>query len=160
MKTLVVLILSLVAADTFGQRQLSPTYYLNSEEIDFESVFIKPSSIDKIDVDKKTERGAIYITTKQKVKFLTLDDILKKNSGIVDSTAHVVYIVDEKLITDKSKAKVDAAYFIDFKIRQLEKVYYVDERYRDLAIVEIKLLNEKPKPVIRIRGDEELQTRN
>jgi hypothetical protein len=120
---------------------------------------VKPSSIDEIVVDKKTERGAIYITTKRKVKFLTLDEILSKETGVTDSVSQVVYIVDDKLVIDKSKVKVDASYFIEVEIKRLEKVNYINEEHRGLIIVDIQLLIERPKPVIRIRGDEGLQTK-
>jgi hypothetical protein len=160
MKTLILMILTLVTADIFAQRKLPPTYYLNSEQIDIENVLIKPSNIDEMKVETKTEGGEVYITAKPDLKFLTLDDILIRNGGSIDSAAQVVYIVDDRVIEDKSKVKVDGSYFIDFKILRLEKVNYVNEKYKDLIFVEIKLLNEKPKPVIRIRGDEGLQTSN
>lgn len=160
MKVLIVLILTLVTVDIFGQGQVTPIYYLNSEKIDFEYVHIKSSSIDEIVVDKETEKSAVYMTTKRKIKFLTLDEILKDNSGILDSTGQVVYMVDDNLVEDKSKVKVDDSYFIDVKVKRLENVIYINDRYNGLILVDIRLLNEKPKPEIRIRGDEGLQTRN
>lgn len=102
MKTLIVAILTLMTTDVFCQ-QTAPVYYLNSEEIDMENVRINPSSIDEVTVDKETGRGAVYITTKQEPVFLTLDDILKNKGVIVDAAEQLVYIVDDKLVTDKSK---------------------------------------------------------
>ena len=153
------LILTLVTTDIFSQRSEPPLYYLNAQEIDFENVHVKPTSIDEMILDKKTERGAVYMTTKKNVKFLTLDDILRTKTGVIDSVSQVVYIVDDKLVIDKSKVKVDASYFIDVEVKRLEKLNYISEEHRGLIIVEIQLLNEKPKPVIRIRGDEGLQTK-
>ena len=107
MKNLIVLLFSLVTVDIFGQNQLPESYYLNDEEIDIENVYINPSSIADVDVKKTTERDTLYITTKQPVTFLDLDAILT-NNGISDSIGQVVYIVNNKLISDKSKVKVDA----------------------------------------------------
>ncbi|HEY8935559.1 MAG TPA: hypothetical protein VIM65_10085 [Cyclobacteriaceae bacterium] len=159
MKILVVLILTLVTPDIFGQHQFSPLYYLNSEEIDIENIFINPSSIDEVTVDKKTERGSIYIKTKHQLIFLSLDDVLRTNSAIIDSAGQVVYTVNDKLIVDKSKVKVDASYFTVVDIKRLDKLNYIDERHRSLILVEIQLMNEQPKPELRIRGDEGLHAK-
>ena len=159
MKKIVVLIFSLVTADIFGQNHLPPLCYLNADEIDMENVYINASSIDDVKVDKSTERDAVYITTKQPLTFLTLDVILK-NNGVSDSIGQVVYMVNNKLIADKSKVKVDASYFLQVEIKRLDKLSYIDEVYKSLILVDIQLLNEKPKPVIRIRGDEGLHTKN
>lgn len=160
MKIIVVLLFCMVNASSFGQTRLAPLYYLNSEEIDLENVFIKTSNIDDVKVDKTHERGAVYITIKKPLTFLTLDMILRNNSENSDSTRQVVYMINGKVTTDKSKVKVDASYFIQVEIKRLDKLTYIDEVHRSLILVDIQLLNEKPKPEIRIRGDEGLQTRN
>lgn len=160
MKRIVALIFSLVTADVFAQSQLPPLFYLNAEEIDIENVYVNPYSINDVKVDKETERGAIYMTTTQPLTFLTLDMILKTNIKNGDSIDQVIYMVNDKLVTDKSKVRVDASYFIEVKIKQLDKLNYIDKVHRTLALVEIQLLKEKPQPVFRIRGHEELQTRN
>jgi hypothetical protein len=98
--------------------------------------------------------------TRQPLTFLTLDMILINNTGIGDSTGQIVYVVNDKVITDKSKIKVDASYFIQLEIKRLDELTYIDEAHKSLILIEIQLLNEEPKPVIRIRGDEGPQTRN
>jgi hypothetical protein len=153
MKGIVVLILCMATSDVFGQDQ-PISCYLNSEEIDLESIYIKPSSIDNINVDKKAERQTVYITTKEPLIWLTLDAILKNNAGITDSIGEVVYFVNDKLITDKSKIKVDASYFIQVEINRFDKLTYIGEEHKSMIMVDIQLLNDQPKPTIRIRGYE------
>jgi hypothetical protein len=160
MKNIVVFLFCLVTADIVGQHQLTPVCYLNGDEIDVESVYINPSSINGVEVDKKTERGKVYMKTKQPLTFMTLDMILKKYSDIEDSASQVVYIINDKVVTDKSKVKVDDSFFIQVEIKRLDRLNYINEGYRNLILADIQLLNEKPEPVIRIRGDETVQIRN
>jgi hypothetical protein len=160
MKTIVGLIFFLVTADVFAQSQLPPLYYLNGEEIDMENVHVNPSSISDIKVVKDTERGAIYMTTKRRLTFLTLDMILRTNTEIRDSASQIIYIVNDNLVNDTSKVKVDASYFVEIEIKRLDRLTYIDEVHKNLTLVEIHLLKDKPKPAIRIRGDEGPQTRD
>jgi hypothetical protein len=154
MRHIVVLIFCLLTVDVFSQSQEFPIYYLNSNEVEWDNIYIKTSNIESVNVEKKTKGGKIYIKTIQPVTFMTLDMILEKHSEIRDSTNQVVYIINSNLITDKSKIKVDDSFFIQLEIKRLEKLNYINERYRNLILVNIQLLNEKPEPIIRIRGSE------
>jgi len=143
-----------------NNNQLTPTYYLNTEQIDMGNVYINPSNIDSVRVNKKTKGGEIYITTKQSLTFLTLDMILKTHGDNINSASQVVYIIDDKMVTDKSKVKIDDSFFIKLEIKRLDKVSYINEEYKNLILADIQLLDEKPEPTIRIRGDKMAQTGN
>jgi hypothetical protein len=159
MKTILIAILSLVTISLFSQAQLPPRYYLNSVEIDMDNTHINPSGIEEMRVEKNTERGEIYMITKRSLRFETLDMILKKHSDIDDSVNHVVYFINGKIVTDKAKVKVDDSFFIQIEFKPLDQVNYIDDKYRGLILAEIRLLNEKPKPATRIRGEEMVQTK-
>lgn len=150
MKTIIALILSLAAADIYAQHHLPVLYYLNDDEIDKENVYINDANIDEISVDKSKETDAIYIKTKQPLTFLTLDMILK-DEGLSDSIGLMIYMINDKLVAEKSKVKVDATYFIQVKVKPLDKLSYIDEVHKSLVLVDIDLFKEKPP--IRIRGD-------
>jgi len=152
MRHVVVLIFCLLTVDVFSQSQERPTYYLNSNEVEWDNTYIKTSNIESVNVEKKIKGGEIYIKTIRPVTFMTLDMILEKHSEIRDSANQVVYIINNNLVTDKSKIKVDDSFFIQLEIKRLEKLNYIKERYRNLILVNIQLLNEKPEPIIRIRG--------
>jgi hypothetical protein len=160
MKNIVVLIFCLVTTEVFSQNKPAPTFFLNSDKIDWENVHIKPSSIDSMRVEHKTEGGEVYIKTSRSLTFLTLEMILKLHTDIEDSVGQVIYIIDGKVVTDKSKVKVDDSFFIEVKITRFDKLNYIDERHSDLILAEVQLLNEKPKPTIWIRGDEMAETKN
>jgi hypothetical protein len=140
--------------------QLTPTYYLNTEQIDMDNVYINPSNIDSVRVDKKTKGGEIHITTKQPLTFLILDMILKTHGDNISSASQVVYIINDKVVMDKSKVKVDDSFFIQLEIKRLDNVNYINKGYKNLILADIRLLDEKPEPIIRIRGDKVAQTGN
>lgn len=159
MKTIIAFVLCLVAGDILGQYKATPIYLLNDDTVDIENVYIKPSSIDAVNVEKKTKRGEIHIVTKRTLTFISLDAILKKYSDVGESVGSVVYSVNDKVVTDKAQVKVDNSFFIQVDIKPLGQVTYINEEYRHLIWVDIQLLNEKPKPKIMIRGYETAQVR-
>ena len=142
MKAVVVIALMLVAVDIYGQTH-SPKAYLNTEEIDLENVYINTSSIDEIATDGKEA----HITAKRPVIFMTLPTLLKNKTDIDDSANQVVYIINHKLIVDKSKVKVDTSFYVRIEVKRLDKVSSIDEKYRTLILAEIELLEKAPKPL-------------
>jgi len=142
MNPVFVFIFFLIASNTFGQR-----CYLNSEEIDLENVFISRSSIDEIRVDG--QKGEGYIITNRPVVFTTLSRLLKEHTEIDDSINEVIYVIKNRLINDKSKVKIDTAFFIRIDVKKFDKIIYIDERHRNLILAEVELFEEKPKPLRR-----------
>ena len=159
MKTITVFIFCLITADISAQTQGVPTYYLNSNQIDMDNVYINPASIDSMRVERKTKNGEVYINAKRPLTFMSLEMILKKYSDIDESVNPVVYVINDKLIENKSKVKVDDSFFIQLEIKRFDRLTYIDEEHRHLILVEIQLLNEKPKPKILIRGNDALQVK-
>jgi hypothetical protein len=86
--------------------------------------------------------------------------ILKTHGDNIGSASQVVYIINDKVVTDKSKVKVDDSFFIQLEIKRLDNVNYINEGYTNLILADIQLLDEKPEPTIRIRGDKVAQTGN
>lgn len=142
MKAVVVIVLILVTGDIYSQTH-SPKTYLNTEEIDLENVYINASSIDEIATDGKDA----HITAKRPVIFMTLPALLKSKTDIDDSANQVVYILNHKLIVDKSKVKVDTSFYVRVDVKRLDKVSSIDEKYRTLILAEIELLEKPPKPL-------------
>lgn len=148
MKSIAALIFCLVTIGGFCQQKSAPTYYMNSQEIDFENVYVKPANIDSMRVAHKTTRGEIYIWVNKPITFLSLETILKNKSGLANAGT-VVYVVNGKVITDKSVVKIDATYKIEVELTHLDGVNYVDKKYQDLTVAQITL---KPEASMKIRG--------
>lgn len=77
MKTIIAFVLCLVAGDILGQHKATPIYLLNDDTVDIENVYIKPSSIDAVNVEKKTKRDEIHIVTKSIDFYITRRDLKK-----------------------------------------------------------------------------------
>ena len=155
MKYILVLMFCLVYAAMLGQTRPTPKYYLNGEEFEMDKVYLKPSSIESIRLEKDKEPGEIYLTTKHALTFTTLDEIQANHKEIKESRGHVAFVINDKVIHDKSGIKIDTTFIIQLEIIRFDKVNYIDEANRNFVLVDIHLLNEKPKPVIRIRGEDE-----
>lgn len=162
MRIVFTLLLSLVLSGVFAQTltELKPRIFLNSEEIDLEDVHLNLSRVDNMRVSKEDARGAIYITTKQPVVLLTLDDVLKRNNINIIDSGQVVYKVKDKLVTDMSKVKIDASLYIVVDVKRFDTLNYINEAFKTMILVEIQLLDKKPEPVIRIRGSEGPEANN
>lgn len=137
-KKLILLCFCLTAIGGFCQPIQTPVYYLNGQETDLEYVYVKPSNIDSIRVGHKTAQGEVYIWMSKPVTFLTLDNILR-NKGALTNAGEVVFVVDETLITDKWKVKIDASYSIELDVKHLNNIGYIDNKYHNLVIAQIKL---------------------
>lgn len=153
MRTIAVIVFCLLTGDLLGQHKLNPVCFLNSDTIDIENVYIHPSSITAVNVDKKTERGEIHITTKGSLTFLSLDMILQKYSDLKESTGSIAYSINNKVVVDKAQVKVDDSFFIQVNVKRFDEVMYIQEEHRNLILVDIQLFNERTEPKIMIRGE-------
>ncbi|HCW06031.1 MAG TPA: hypothetical protein DGG95_01555 [Cytophagales bacterium] len=125
--------------------------FLNED--DLKTTFLNEKNITSMDVDKK--RRGIFISPKKPFVFLSLDTIYKRFSQlptIAKSGDNVIYTVDGKLITEKDKVKIDASFYVYLKEKNLSKVNYINNKFRDLVIVEITLSATEIKPKIILRG--------
>ena len=156
MKAIVTLFLSFAIACVHAQDGAKPTYFLNSKVIEIENVYINPANIETVQVEKETTGGEIHITTKSDISFLTLESLMNDHSSIVGTNEQMVFMINDQVIKDKSEIKIDRSFYVDLKVKRFDEVTYIPENYRNLVLVEIQLLNEKPKPVIRLRGTDEM----
>jgi hypothetical protein len=143
----------------FSQRERLPTFYLNTNEIDINKVYINPKNLDSINIDKQSLNGEIYLYINyEKVSFLTLCDILKKHiefSGLNDS---VLVRIDEKNITDISGIKIDKSISLKIDIEDLSDVKYIADKFHSIKIVSIALWGEKRKSKPRLYSKKTFMT--
>lgn len=149
---LVIFFISIAVTQTQSQAKQEEVAYLDSVKIDLYSTFIHPANIVDIQIDSKNR--ALYIYSTKSINFLTLDSIGAKYVGIEENqSANIVYIVDDKLIKDKSKIKIDSTLFLIVKTYKLDDVTGISKSVKKLTIVDITLSAEKSQPKVRLRGE-------
>ena len=153
MRKITLILFSLLYLTSYGQNENNPHIYLNSEEIDLEYVFINPMNIDSMRVEKVSAVGKIYIKTKKNINFIILDDILKKYTQLDKNDQNVLFIIQNEIVTNKSKIRIDNSFFINVNTKSLSGVNYLEEVSKQLFIVEISLSKDKIEPKMYIRGD-------
>jgi hypothetical protein len=157
MKNFTLLFLLLIVYTGFSQQKQSPDTYLNSVKIDLNKVFFNQKSIDSIKVEKKTPQGTIYILTKnRKFTTLTLRDIVNKYTDIKHIDNSILFRIEGKLIEDTTEIKIDDSFFIYVDVVSLSGVKYLDDKFRDLKIINIDLDETERKPQIMLRGNEDI----
>jgi hypothetical protein len=153
LKTIVVLLLSFVFFSGTAQPGEDPVLYLNKKEVSFESIrYLNPANIDSVHVDKSTKNGSIHVFTKEKVKFLTPEEIVKRYTNLNEPVGSLLFQINNDIVYDISGIKIDASYFIYVEVKNVSEVKYIDEKFRGMKIVVIGLEKEERKPDIRIRG--------
>ena len=152
-KKIVFLVLfALIAAGGYGQKQLPPTYYLDSVRVNVSNCFVNSKSIASVNVAKNTPNGSVYISLKPNTKFITLNDILKANSKIDRSKTPLLIVVDNRYVAEPDSVMIDSSYYVCVTLRSLTDCSYLEAKYRDLMVLEVTLLDKKPG--IMLRGSE------
>lgn len=140
---------------SFSQERSNPTYYLNSIKFD-KLPLLNTQNIDSILIEKKTANGEIYIYTKNKnIKYLSIDDILKKYTSNNYTNGSVLYRINGKIVDDLKDLRIDDTYFIYVETIKLHDNKYIADKFKELVIVDINLESEERKPNIIIRGNKE-----
>lgn len=124
--------------------------------MDIEKVFINPSRIDSIHVDKQTKNGAIYIYTKNNFSYLTLNEVMTKYTKLESLNDSLLFRIDGRIITDISDIKIDDTFFIYVDLKFLSDVKYISDKFKNLTIVNIDLKKERQ---IWLRGNEDLMSK-
>ena len=154
---LLIVLLSFNSLFSYSQEKGTPVYYLNSKKVEWENLFFNFNSIDSIRVERKTGNGEIYIYTKNKdLKYVSLDDILKKHTNVNSSSGTVLIRIDGKVIDEITNIRIDDTYFVYVETKKLLETYYLSDKFRELVIVDILLEKEERKPKIMIRGNSEI----
>jgi len=99
----------------YSQNRNVPKVFLNSDQVSFDDVFVKPNNLKSITVDNKSDTEKIFITTKKcSWKYKTLESILKGNNLYLqidpETDARRNIRIDGQLVKDISKIKIDAQY--------------------------------------------------
>jgi hypothetical protein len=153
----VVLLLSLFICLSGYSQIPDPEYFLNSTVIDLRKVFLNPMRIDSIHIDNKTTTGSVYISTKDKrFTFLTLDQIIKNQTTLCSLNDSVLIKINGNIITDTAGIKIDDSFYIYAGEESVKDVLYLNSRLRGLIIINICLEKEARKPIIHIRGNNDL----
>jgi hypothetical protein len=157
MNKIILFILFAVPILVKGQTNSSVKVILNSSiETSFDSIFINPSNIESIVVERDSNGGTIYIQTKYpNWKYKSIRDILKNYpiypQLIVYKTLTPAFYIDDKPINKITDAKIDESLFIDVSFKDLSRIKSIEMPCEKIVIVDIKLSATKPK--IYIRGD-------
>ncbi|MGE0077471.1 MAG: hypothetical protein AB7S48_06400 [Bacteroidales bacterium] len=158
-KIFYVLIFSILYGFTsFAQQYNNPTYYLDSVRIDIKKHFFNHQNVEKVNTKKETPSGEVYITSKEKVEFLSLSDVLKKYANINKMSDNVVIKINNKRFDNISDIKIDRSFYIYVQTDSLAKTDYLNEKFKDLIIVNIDLESKERKPQVLIRGIEDLKS--
>lgn len=125
--------------------------YINSIKVDdTRDYYIKGSNYDTVYLGSESGKGIIYIKTKN-IYYLSLADVLKKHIEIENTAGSIVYKVNGRCIENKETVKIDSSFFIYVYPEEFTEVKYIDEKYRDLKIVNIFLSDTLRKPKIMLR---------
>ena len=160
MKTPISLTFILVFALSYASAQKSeaPDYYLNNKKVSYNELhYLNYDKIDSIRIDKSSKNGAVYLYAKEKTKFLTLDNIVKKHTDLKEIDSTLLFQINNDIVYDISNIKIDTSYFIYVEVKYVSEVDYIDEKLKKMKIVIIDLEKEERKPEIMLRGNNELE---
>jgi hypothetical protein len=158
MKSLLIPLLLLVSFSGISQTKQKPHCYLNEKEIDLDCVFINPDNIESMHVEKKKPEGEVFIVTKEKPwRYKSIDKLIRTadtDSQSNEKSAINIYIIDGKLVKDKSEIRIDDSYFAKVTWNRLSDVSGIEGDCSKLVLVDIRLSKTDPGKVIYIRGNE------
>jgi hypothetical protein len=141
----------------FGQSHHDSVILLNSKPIDFKKVYLNPQRIVSVDVMKNSVNGPVLIFTKDTVfTFYRLVDIVKKYANINGQSDSLLFRINGRMIEDTTSIKIDDTYYVYVETEKLSTIKYLANKFHNLVIVNIDLESEIRKPVIRIRGNEQI----
>jgi hypothetical protein len=154
--TLTIILIITSGFNAFSQKNEIIKWFLNSNQVESKDLkYINPMNIDSLNTYKKDGVGYIYIKTKKnKVNFISVDDILKKYTTLNRSSGNVLIIIKNEVIDDLSDIRIDDTYFIYVITKKLIENQYLRDNFRELVIVNISLETKERKTGINLRGSE------
>ena len=141
-----------LAMGGYGQKQISPAYYLDSVSVNIGNYFVNTKCIASVTVEKNTPNGSVYISLKPNTKFIRLNDVLKANSKIDRSKTPLLIVVQNKYVAEPDSVMIDNSYYVGITLHPLTDYSYLEAKYRDLVVIEVTLSDNKPG--IMLRGSE------
>ncbi|HPV57456.1 MAG TPA: hypothetical protein PKW61_10045, partial [Tenuifilaceae bacterium] len=104
--------------------------------------------------------GEVYIKSKSKLELLHLYDVLKKHIDISGLNNNFVLKINNKFITDTVDIKIDRTFFIYVQTDNLIDVNYIDQKFKNLIIINIDLEGNERKSQVYLRGNQETELQN
>lgn len=169
MKILAVLLLVLASLTGSAQtkdthtvkKPANPTYFIDSIKVNPNQSYlnyINPNDIASINISKDPiyPDGAVFITLKdhntftklRQDKWLSLGDIAKTNITVTDKRKPVLYLLDDKLLTDTAGVRIPSAL-----VKKVTVVKATETPYFKTALPNVLLMMVSTKPEeLRIRG--------
>lgn len=149
-------ILMILGVELFSQ---APLFYLNSKPVDLTKVYLNPSRVDSVNFLRRGS-GEVLISTKNlEFSYYSLNEILIKEANVNSSVDTFVLKINGNLIEDTTSIQIDDTYYVYVNTDRLSNVKYLPGKYRNLILVNIELEREKRKPLIKIRGNQEILDR-
>ena len=141
--------------------QIFPTFYLDSQSVNFTNIYLNPDNIQRVTVWKAPlgdplTSGKVYLTLKQPfTSFLTLSAITSKQTLL--PTKNIVYVIDDKLIKDTSGIRIDPSLVLSVDTYNMSDVHYIGDAGTKMGMIIIRTNNKQPhgeqdKNSIRLRG--------
>jgi hypothetical protein len=146
-----------------GAQVKPPLYFLDSIQVSPEYMnyitYLNPDDISAVHVDKdvKYPNGAVFISFKDhtlvdkllKDKILSLNDIRNANVAKADMRKPVIYLIDDKLLTDTANVRIPS-----MLVRYVTVVKAAETAYFKTALPNVLLMRISTKPPqLRIRGE-------
>jgi len=141
---------------------LPPAYYVDSQRVtDFSKVYLDIQNIANISVvnglDSATmTNGKIYITLKMPfITFLRLSDLNRSQQGL--KKKKVLYIIDNKVITDTTGIRIDPSNIVKTQIISADSILYASLGGKNVKILMIETKFKRPQDrepgTIMLRGE-------
>ena len=152
----VLIIIFQFGTNIYAQENRNPKYVYNSVEINTENIFISPLSIDSIKVDKYFfPNGKISMFSSHDLSnFITVQEVIFTNTEIEKITNNLIIKINGKIVNEISNIKIDNNLYQYVTLEKTKNIEYLDEKYRNIIIINIDLEFKKRKPNIIIRGSD------
>jgi hypothetical protein len=139
---------------------LPPAYYIDSQRVtDLNKVYVDVQDIANISVVNGADpatmtNGKVYITLKTPFNsFLRLSDINRSQQRL--KKKKVLYIIDNKVITDTTGIRIDPSYIVRTQTIRADSILYANMGGKNMKILMIETKCKRPdlKPgTIMLRG--------
>jgi hypothetical protein len=167
MKNLIIILLVLVSFKAGAQNsnpseaKIPPVYFIDSVKISDASPYLTYMNTDEVanihvDKNKTYPNGVIFITLKDhrklaemlQDKLLSISDITKANISPSEKNSPVIYLLDDKLLTDTAGIRIPSKFVRQVTLTKADETAYFKTALPNVLLMKIAT---KP-PVIMIRG--------
>jgi hypothetical protein len=124
-----------------------PAIFIDSQRVDYKIDYLDPQNIRDIKVyngldSLRHTNGSIYITRKNPhPRLLSLDDIARTQP--ISSGDRILYIIDDSLITDTSRIRIESSIVLRIHPASLKDVTYLKDFDAKVALLFIETSSKK-----------------